>query len=278
MRTLLLFATFILFFSCKKETVAIKEIQPAEAISESLNVTAQDSLKSPIAQSPILKEYRYSMDLCDYVGWYDPKKITEAQIEGALSLWLGTHTSISSPMVFTRESLLKFREETPDFLEKINLEYKESKKHLETLPLPDNKYWRRVRKTDLRTTEEVFDMYRTEAMALTNPAALKTSKFSKKCEKFVTALNSDDAALLKIWEDYVEIQAKKNSDPERILAEFQEESNSPDFRDYAVVDLITFGWGNCANAQIDRAERDLEMIKEFEKLFTKVETVYCEEP
>ncbi len=61
------------------------------------------------------------------------------------------------------------------------------------------------------------------------------------------------------------------------MNEFNNHLNSPDKRDYAIIDLITFGWGNCANDEIPNPLHDEKMSKEFENLFLKIDAE-CDEP
>jgi hypothetical protein len=51
--------------------------------------------------------------------------------------------------------------------------------------------------------------------------------------------------MVKEWRKLREEMSKKNSDPQRIRNEFESRLNSPDKKDYAILDLIVFGWGNC---------------------------------
>ena len=50
-----------------------------------------------------------------------------------------------------------------------------------------------------------------------------------------------------------------------------------DKRDYALIDLITFGWGNCANDKVQRVSHDEKMNNEFNALFIKIDSE-CDEP
>jgi len=83
--------------------------------------------------------------------------------------------------------------------------------------------------------------------------------------------------MIEEWRKLREAMGKKNSDQQRIMNEFQERLNSPDQKDYAIVDLITFGWGNCANDGLKKAEHDERMYKKFNSLFIKIDSE-CDEP
>jgi hypothetical protein len=73
---------------------------------------------------------------------------------------------------------------------------------------------------------------------------------SSTCLNFAKALNSTDEQMMEEWKKLKEQMNKKNADPEGKAAEFNNRLNSPDRKDYATIDLITFGWGNCSNDKI----------------------------
>lgn len=270
----------LMFFSCKKENLS-----PAQD-HEVTTVTAQQTkdtvetatVDSLIDTSQIVEVYTYHDELCEYRGIYNPAKVSKAQLENAFALWQNKYTSLPSPGIYYLEALPKFRRETDTYLQNIQQQYNEQKNILIKMDLPPTAFWQNVRKTDLRTLEDVYSYYATEAKAFSDPAELKKSRFSKACQKYVTALNSDEQTLRKAWENHIEFQASRNGDPEKVRSDFRIESASSEFRDYAMIDLITFGWGNCVNDQIPRVERNEKMYREFENLFEKTETVDCDEP
>jgi hypothetical protein len=71
---------------------------------------------------------------------------------------------------------------------------------------------------------------------------------------------------------------KNSGSPEIAKKEFEEQFNSPEKFQYAQVEVMGFGWWNCANALIDRADKSAENEREFKKLFKRTRTVECDEP
>lgn len=114
-------------------------------------------------------------------------------------------------------------------------------------------------------------------MAFSDPSVLLNSKFSKNCENFVRALNSDEDVMIEEWRKLRIQMSKKNSNPEKIMDEFENNLHAQNKNEYAMVDLITFGWGNCANNSIKRVEYDEKMTKAFNSLFIKIDS-QCDEP
>ena len=59
---------------------------------------------------------------------------------------------------------------------------------------------------------------------------------------------------------------------------YEQQLASPDKLNFALVEVMTFGWSNCANALIPSVEYDGTQDKEFKKLFKSVKKVSCDEP
>jgi hypothetical protein len=70
---------------------------------------------------------------------------------------------------------------------------------------------------------------------------------------------------------------EQKNNPEKIMDEFENNLHAQNKNEYAMVDLITFGWGNCANNSIKRVEYDEKMTKAFNSLFIKIDS-QCDEP
>jgi len=56
------------------------------------------------------------------------------------------------------------------------------------------------------------------------------------------------------------------------------EYDSPDKYKYARVEVMSFGFWNCANALIEREEYDGTHEEQFKKLFKRTRTIACDEP
>ncbi len=270
----------LMFFSCKKEQLSTPQNHEETTVTthQTKDTVETEVVISTPASDQILEVYTYHDELCEYRGTYNPQKVSKNQLKNAFSLYYGQYTDLPSPAIYNIKSLQKFRGDTDTYLKEIKQKYDEQKRILSQLDLPDNANWQNLRKKDLQTLEAVYSYYFTEAKAFSNPAELKTSGFSKKCQKYVTALNSDEQTLRKVWEELITERAANNGDPENVWNKYRFQSSSSEYLDYAMVDLITFGWGNCVNDQIPRVERNEKMYREFENLFEKTETVECEEP
>ena len=80
------------------------------------------------------------------------------------------------------------------------------------------------------------------------------------------------------WESLVSEMATENSAPDLLLQEYRKQRASPDSVAYAKTELISFGWFNNANHQIDYSGGNESLSDDFEKLFRKVEDIECADP
>ncbi len=62
----------------------------------------------------------------------------------------------------------------------------------------------------------------------------------------------------------------KNSSPARLKGIFDQQNSSPDRLKYARVEVMRFGWWNCAIQEIPLVEHDERAVEEFNKLFINV--------
>ncbi|MEZ5422282.1 MAG: hypothetical protein R2682_04220 [Pyrinomonadaceae bacterium] len=83
--------------------------------------------------------------------------------------------------------------------------------------------------------------------------------------------------MLNAWRALTEEQAKKNADPARIRREYEAQLASSDRMKFALVEVMTFGWWNCANESIDYVQYDETQERELEKQFTNIHRD-CDEP
>lgn len=145
---------------------------------------------------------------------------------------------------------------------------------LQDLTVVNTPYWQNVKKVQSEALAQRYEMEKIRIAAYSDPSVLLKSNT---CQNFTKALNSTDEQMMEEWKKLREQMNKNNADPEGKTAEFNNHLNSPDRKDYATIDLITFGWGNCSNSKIKRVDHDERMNKEFYSLFLKTDSE-CDEP
>jgi hypothetical protein len=266
---------FLALFGCKKEN-ANSNIQQ----KDSIKVVTENINKDSSAVSPQQKEeiFNFGTELCDNKGHFDANKYSREEIEGTYKLWFQFGgIQLSTPSVFNLNGLEKVRTEKNQILAKLDEDFANQKKVLENLKVVKDPYWENLKTQKQKELIDEYEFKKTEILAFSNPAILLNHKFSKNCDRFAKALNSDENQMTEEWRKLRQEMSKRNSDPKKIMNDFEEHLNSSNKKDFAIVDLITFGWGNCANDAIKRVEHDENMSKKFYSLFTKVDSE-CDEP
>lgn len=221
--------------------------------------------------------YTWGDELCSYESQYDVKKITKTLLQHCEDLGLKNEYNINTtPMIF-KPADIATRMRTGE-LEK---EYAEKSAALKSLALPEVPFWQRLKTLKLREQEQVYHFSLTMFRAYKDVSVLKAyPNKSAAARRFAHALVTGGDTLLAAWKTLRNEMAARNSDPQAIIREYKQQLASPDKMSYALVDVITFGWGNSANDDIERVpDTEVEAIrKEWRKLFVKTRTLECDEP
>ena len=212
--------------------------------------------------------------MCEYEGTFDSKKHTAAQLKNTQRL-LGNDFGLD----LTQGTVWKSEEIDGLDFAPIEAEYQKKSAELKNLNIVKSPYWEARRQQKLKEMEQYYWLIKTTMASYKKPVALRDYSYAESCKtKYAEPLIAGGDSLLKIWET-VNIETRKNnSDPARIKRIFDEQRSSADALKFAVVEVTTFGWWNCANAQIDQGDDYAVLDKNFRKLFTRVRTVRCEEP
>ncbi|MET3886847.1 hypothetical protein ABIE54_005736 [Chitinophagaceae bacterium OAS944] len=261
-----LVVTVSLLQFCTSPTVKDTAANTADTI---ININKQSN-----TPANTLASFTWNDELCEYKGNYNPQTYPPDLIKNTYELY----SVYAGLLLENRPSVYK-----PSDLAKLNLkaltaEYTEKKSFLEKLKIVDAPFWNTLKKQTLQQLDEEYEFDKLKIQAFDNPEVLLNNRYSKSCERFVTALNATDTSILfATWKSFAEELKAKNGSPEAFMARFYDKYNSPEKLIYAKIDLITFGWGNCANSSTFHIVNDGSAANEFEKLFTNVKRE-CEEP
>jgi len=221
------------------------------------------------------RTYKWETELCIHTGKYDAKKYTEKQLADTLLLAQGWEFSIQkTPAVF------KFEDIAALDIAALETEYTEKTAALKELDLIPGKYWEDLRRDVQRELDEVFELARITTLGYSDPKAIREYKGAEQCKtKYAEPIIKGGDAMIAAWRELNLEHQKRNADPKRLEREFQAESTSPDRDKYGLIDLMGFGWWNCANGEVFRVESTSngEALERFSKLFTNVKSE-CEEP
>jgi hypothetical protein len=145
----------------------------------------------------------------------------------------------------------------------------------------DLPYFQNAKKAQIKELEQKYTLARAKLLAFKTPEVLRDYPAADACKaKYVEPLIAKDESLFKVWLDTNMDSRSRNSDPNRLKRIFEEQMASPDKLKFAIIEVMGFGFGNCANAEIERDEGANNGSHEtaFRKLFTRVRDENCVEP
>lgn len=264
---------FISFLSCKKEAKSSVN-QKKDTVSVAQKTT-EDSLTPKTTQPEV---FAFVTDLCDSKGYFDPTKYSREEIEGTYKLWFQmSGISLNTPSVFNLNDLEEIQRDKDLILAKLDKDFAGNKKMIENLKIVNVPYWQNIKKLSYTELHQDYEKKKIQIVSYSDSSVLINNKFTGNCINFAKAVNSNDEELITEWRKLREEMSKRNGNPQRIITEFENHLTSSNWKDYAMIDLITFGWGNCANNYIERPLHDEKMYTEFNALFIKIDSE-CDEP
>lgn len=223
-----------------------------------------------------LKKYRWDEEFCTFEGTYNARNYTAAQLKNTHRLWTTQDFYLDdfNATAFKIEDIAKLP--SVAYLE---ADFRRKTDALQRLDIVKTPYWSEFKKRKLKSLEQQLELARSAILAYTKPAEMKKLTFADKCvQKFANPLIAGGDDLLNLWRAVNEDLRRKNADPDRVRRDFEAQSASPDRFKYAQVEVITFGWWNCVNEYVDRGDDYEVMAKNYNKLFTKVREINCDEP
>lgn len=221
------------------------------------------------------RTFRWDDALCTYTGTYDLKTFTPRQLGDTLKLG----DSAGTIPLFTQTTAFKITDIAGLDVAALDRDYTQKLAELRALDIVRVPYWETMRQQKIQELEDFYRLTRVSMRAYRDPRALLEYRDAPACStKYAEPLIAGGDALLTAWRTTSEESQKKNGDPERIRHEYERQLASPDRIQYALVEVLTFGWTNCANALINYVEGNERQEKEFKKLFKRVRTISCDEP
>lgn len=270
MRIAIISLLLLSFLSCKKEN----QPTPGTAPMDTAQVSAT-KIDSTATLQPKQEVFNFGTELCDNKGYFDSNKYSRKEVEDTYKLWYELSGSLlDTPFVHNLKDLNEIRNNKDQILAKLDKDFAEKKAQITNLRIVNIPYWQDIKKKSYEALIQSYEMEKIQIIAYSDPSILLKNNA---CPHFSKALNSTDEQMFAEWKKLREGMSKNNSDPQRIINQFNEQLNSADKRDYATIDLITFGWGNCANDKVQRVSRDEKMNNEFNALFIKIDSE-CDEP
>jgi hypothetical protein len=163
----------------------------------------------------------------------------------------------------------------------LDRKYEAAISKLKPLKIVASPFWENVRKKKIREIEQVYRLSRATLLGYTDHAKLREYVGADSCKtKFAEPVIAGGDRLLAAWRVVNEDSRKKNADPGRLKRLFDQQMASPDRMKFALVEVMNFGWWNCANesVQYDQGDNSQAREREFRKLFIRVRNLGCDEP
>jgi len=233
-------------------------------------------LFSALSANGQIRSFKWDDELCEYRGTYNANKYTPEQLQNTMKLFaVGGFDISGEATVFKYDDIAKLS------LAKLEEEYKTKTAALTNLDIVKSPYWEDQRQSKLREMQQKYLLSRMTIRAYSDPAGAFAEKFTgaERCYvQFAGPITRGGPDLLAAWRHLNEQSRANNADPTRVTREFEEQYASPDKMKYALVEVMGFGWWNCANHTIDYITYDGTQEKQFKKLFIRVKTLSCDEP
>ena len=228
-----------------------------------------------VAVAAQTRTFRWGDELCRYSGTYESKRFTAAQLTNTLKL---SQTAGTIPL-FTNAAAFNYSGIAKLDVAALDREYVQKLAELKALDIVPVPYWQTFRERKIRELEQFYKLERVTMLGYRDPKELLAYKDAPACTtKYAQPLVTGRDDLLAAWKTLNEESRKNNADPERVRRTYEEQLRSPDRMQHALVEVITFGWSNCANATRYHVQGDETPPKEFRKLFKQTRTIRCDEP
>ncbi len=217
--------------------------------------------------------YQWQDDLCDIKGEFDSTKYSAKQIENShFVLYHLNSSNLNSffpPMDINALDKISMTD-----LETLTEEYKRVKHNVERLDVvPEAKVYKQQL---IKSIDGEYKKDRLTILAYVEPIqAMRQSPLM--CKQYLAPFFKNETAVQSKWQQLVKKRALSNS---YAMSRYQKEKVSNP-ANYAKIDLITFGFGNCVNDQVYHADSEKSYIylQQLNKtLFGKSLTMVCDEP
>ncbi|QBQ41444.1 hypothetical protein E2P86_09865 [Sphingobacterium psychroaquaticum] len=209
-----------------------------------------------------VKTLLFEDELCSYKGFYDSKKYTERQLKD-------TYTLVTSYGYVGDEGTLA--EMTARYTAEID--------RLKKLQIANSSYFKNLQQDVLNYVQQTFALKKVQKQAKQNPQALTTAvKKGGAAYTYGIALQNGGTELLESYKALTLQQMKNNAAPDHLWDQYTTTIARADKLEKAFAYVLVYGWWNSANREVHHIEYDGTQSEQYRKLFTKIETIDCDEP
>ena len=238
-----------------------------------------------VANSAQAEVYQWQDELCDIQGEFDNKKYSAKQIENSHFMLNNLNSvqlsSFSSPM-FPKD----IDKVSQSDLDNLDQEYQARKRKVASLDVvPAAQTYKREL---LQSIEGEYLHDKLTVLAYLDPLqAIRLSPVM--CKQYLAPFFKNQSAVQSKWRQFVEKRIERQellSDNDdnyirNLATERYQQEKASDPANYAKIDLLTFGFGNCVNDQVYHADSN-KVFANYNQLnktiFGESLTMVCEEP
>ena len=220
------------------------------------------------------KTFKWSWDLCEFEGEYDSTKYSETQLNDTRRLV----DSIGSLSLAAETTVWKIEDIETINTKKLDKEYIETLAKLASLNVIKTNYWQNLHQAKIKELKKYYALSKVTINAYKNPSVLKDYKGAEFCVDFYAEpLKRGGEYLYATWLKVNMDSRLRNASPLRLQNKFDIQNASANRSKYARMEVMGFGWWNCAIKASRILEHNEQLIQNFNKLFTKVKQE-CDEP
>jgi len=223
-----------------------------------------------------IAEYTWSDETCTYKSTFDSTKYTRQNIKDCYKIaYFGDLRFSETPSIHKLSDLQRLD------TTKMNKDYHLKLQRLQNLELPNNSIWIKFKDSLTLQLQQEYELSKVayEAYMTSNYKVLKNLDYNDldSCMSYYQkALIGSDNQILEAWEKLTNYQASRNGSPERVWQKYKTMKSMINWREHAEVQIMTFGWWNCAVKHITRFD-NWKHYKKFQGLLIKTKELDCEE-
>lgn len=207
------------------------------------------------------KSVVFTDEWCTYKGFYDSQKYTEKQLKDTYELINGVYFNYSEK----REEMEK--------------SYAEIKSKLANLSIVNESFFKSLLDSTHLYLDKTYEAKLIQLVAKDDPVVLlRIYQEDADIKLYSEALAEGKTKLLAAYEYLTKKQMEKNGYPERLWDNYQFNIAQVNKYELAFDYVLVYGWWNAVNHRLPHISYDGRQFAAFEKLFTKLETLDCDEP
>ena len=217
-------------------------------------------------------KYTWDDELCTCQGIFDSTKISREQIDNTFKYLWWSVGILTEATAWDKYDLVGLNSKA------LQLECDTRLNELKNKNFINTPFWHKLLLARIAEVESICQLKRVTLLAYKNPQILKEhSKAYSLCSEYADALIEGKHKLMTTWKKLHAASVANNMYVEKSEKEFNNKFHSADSLFNARLEVMMFGWWNCANGLIPYVFHTEKISGEFKKIFKKYDCD-CNEP